>query len=328
MTGKAHTLWTFAITSIALFMVSLDNLVVTTALPVIRTDLGASLEQLEWTVNAYTLTFAVFLLSGAALGDGSERRRVFAIGLVVFTLGSAPRPSPHGRGAEPCPRGSRLGGAIVMPLTLTLLSAAVSPEKRGPRARCLGWHRRPRDRLRAASSAARWWRASRGSGSSGSTCRSGSSSSRSHCGARREPQARPASPLDLPGMHSRARVCSGDRPGGSFAERPGWGSHEIVGSLDRRRAPRRGIRRVGAPRAAAPMLPMRFFRSRGFALANTASFLMFFRDLRLDLPAGAVLPDSAGSRRSACGLGSCPGPSRRCSSRRSPGRSRTRSARS
>ena len=59
MTGNARTLWTFAITSVALFMVSLDNLVVTTALPVIRTDLDASLEQLEWTVNAYTLTFAV-----------------------------------------------------------------------------------------------------------------------------------------------------------------------------------------------------------------------------------------------------------------------------
>ena len=88
MTAPHATLWTFAITSVALFMVSLDNLVVTTALPVIRTDLGASLEQLEWTVNAYTLTFAVFLLTGAALGDRFGRRRVFAIGLAVFTLGS------------------------------------------------------------------------------------------------------------------------------------------------------------------------------------------------------------------------------------------------
>ena len=69
MTVRTRTLCTFAITSIALFMVSLDNLVVTTALPVIRTDLDASLADLEWTVNAYTLTFAVFLLTGAALGD-------------------------------------------------------------------------------------------------------------------------------------------------------------------------------------------------------------------------------------------------------------------
>ena len=88
MTRRTSTLWTFAITSLALFMVSLDNLVVTTALPVIRTDLGASLEQLEWTVNAYTLTFAVFLLTGAALGDRFGRRRMFSLGLAIFTLGS------------------------------------------------------------------------------------------------------------------------------------------------------------------------------------------------------------------------------------------------
>ena len=72
MTARTRTLWTFAITSVALFMVSLDNLVVTTAIPVIRVDLGASIEDLEWTVNAYTLTFAVLLLTGAALGDRFE----------------------------------------------------------------------------------------------------------------------------------------------------------------------------------------------------------------------------------------------------------------
>src|SRR5919107_264092 len=88
MSARTRTLWTFAITSIALFMVTLDNLVVTTAIPVIRTDLGASLESLEWTVNAYTLTFAVLLLTGAAIGDRFGRRRVFAIGIGVFTVGS------------------------------------------------------------------------------------------------------------------------------------------------------------------------------------------------------------------------------------------------
>src|SRR5216117_269637 len=74
MSTRSTTIWTFAITSVALFMVTLDNLVVTTALPVIRTDLHASLSQLEWTVNAYTLTFAVLLLTGAALGDRFGRR--------------------------------------------------------------------------------------------------------------------------------------------------------------------------------------------------------------------------------------------------------------
>src|SRR5919205_1169339 len=83
MTPKA--LWTLAISSVAVFMVTLDNLVVTTAIPVIRRDLHAGLSGLQWTVNAYTLTFAVLLLSGAALGDRFGRRRLFAIGLGVFT---------------------------------------------------------------------------------------------------------------------------------------------------------------------------------------------------------------------------------------------------
>src|SRR5213079_1276489 len=87
MTPKAW--WTLAITSVAVFMVTLDNLVVTTAIPVIREDLQASLSGLQWTVNAYTLTFAVLLLTGAALGDRFGRRRLLAIGIAVFTVASA-----------------------------------------------------------------------------------------------------------------------------------------------------------------------------------------------------------------------------------------------
>src|SRR3954453_19735589 len=89
MSDKTRTILTFAITSIALFMVTLDNLVVATALPVIRKDLDASISQLEWTVNAYTLTFAVLLLTGAALGDRFGRRRMFVIGIALFTFASA-----------------------------------------------------------------------------------------------------------------------------------------------------------------------------------------------------------------------------------------------
>ncbi len=81
--------WAVVITSLALFMATLDNLVVTTALPVIRRHLHAGLAGLEWTVNAYTLTFAVLLLTGAALGDRFGRRRMFLVGLVVFTGASA-----------------------------------------------------------------------------------------------------------------------------------------------------------------------------------------------------------------------------------------------
>src|SRR5438477_1207492 len=132
MSDRARMLWTFAITSIALFMVTLDNLVVTTALPVIRKDLHASLQGLEWTVNAYTLTFAVLLLTGAALGDRFGRKRLFTIGMSVFTLGSvaaALAPTIDALIAARALQG--VGGAIVTPLTLTLLSAAVPAEKRG-----------------------------------------------------------------------------------------------------------------------------------------------------------------------------------------------------
>src|SRR3954447_7120304 len=126
------TLWTFAITAVALFMVTLDNLVVSTALPVIRVDLNASLSQLEWTVNAYTLTFAVLLLTGAALGDKFGRRRMFALGLGIFTLASAAAalaPSAEVLNVARAVQG--LGAAIVLPLTLTILSAAVPAERRG-----------------------------------------------------------------------------------------------------------------------------------------------------------------------------------------------------
>src|SRR3954449_8169097 len=113
-------------------MVTLDNLVVTTALPVIREDLGASLSQLEWTVNAYTLTFAVLLLTGAALGDRFGRRLMFSIGIGIFTVASAAAALAPNPTVLDIARGVQgLGGAIVMPLTLTLLSAAVPAEKRG-----------------------------------------------------------------------------------------------------------------------------------------------------------------------------------------------------
>src|SRR5262245_60194720 len=126
------TIWTFAITSVALFMVTLDNLVVTTALPVIREDLHAGISGLEWTVNAYTLTFAVLLLTGAALGDRFGRRRMFAIGIGIFTLASALAALAPSIGALDAARALQgLGGAMVLPLTLTILSAAVPAERRG-----------------------------------------------------------------------------------------------------------------------------------------------------------------------------------------------------
>src|SRR6059036_2811095 len=129
--ARPQATWTFIIVSVALFMVTLDNLVVTTALPTIRIDLGASIEGLEWTVNAYTLTFAVLLLTGAALGDLFGRRLMLTIGLGIFVAGSAAAalaPTVDALVAARALQG--VGGAIVAPLTLTILSAAVPPERR------------------------------------------------------------------------------------------------------------------------------------------------------------------------------------------------------
>src|SRR5215210_8495680 len=130
--SRSRPVPTLAIVSIALFMVTLDNLVVTTALPSIRLDLGASLSALEWTVNAYTLTYAVFLLTGAALGDRLGRRRMFLAGLGLFTVASAAAAVAPSTGALIAARAVQgIGAAIVTPLTLTILSEAFPVERRG-----------------------------------------------------------------------------------------------------------------------------------------------------------------------------------------------------
>jgi EmrB/QacA subfamily drug resistance transporter len=274
MTTRTRTLWTFAITSVALFMVSLDNLVVTTALPVIRTDLDASLADLEWTVNAYTLTFAVLLLTGAALGDRYGRRRMLAIGLAVFTLGSvaaALAPTVDALNVARAVQG--VGGAIVMPLTLPLLSAAVPRERRGLALGAWGgigglaiafgplvggaivegvawqwifWINVPIGIVLVPLALRRL--------------------TESHG---------PAGRLDLPGVGLVSAGLFGIVWGLVHGNAEGWASTEIVGSLAV------GTLLVAAfvaweLRTDAPMLPMRFFRSTAFSLANLASLLMFF----------------------------------------------------
>lgn len=124
--------WALIITSVAGFMAALDNLVVTTALPSIREDLGGALEDLQWTVNAYTLTFAVLLMFGAALGDRFGRRRLFITGLTIFTGASAAAALASGIAPLIAARAVQgVGAAIMMPLTLTLLTAAVPAARRG-----------------------------------------------------------------------------------------------------------------------------------------------------------------------------------------------------
>jgi EmrB/QacA subfamily drug resistance transporter len=115
-----------AAVGIPTFMVTLDNLVVSTALPVIRTDLHASLTQLQWFVNAYTLPFAAFLLTASALGDRIGRRRMFVAGIVVFTLASLAAGMATESWQLTAARAIQgLGGAAVAPLALTLLAQAV-----------------------------------------------------------------------------------------------------------------------------------------------------------------------------------------------------------
>jgi EmrB/QacA subfamily drug resistance transporter len=130
--GLKKPLWTYLACCIAVFMISMDNLIVTNALPVIRQALHTGLEGLEWTVNAYTLTFAVLLLTGAALGDRFGRRRLMIIGIAVFTAGSAASALASGIGALIAARAVQgVGAAIVMPLTVTLIASVTPPQRRG-----------------------------------------------------------------------------------------------------------------------------------------------------------------------------------------------------
>ncbi len=124
--------WTLGIVSVALFMTVLDNLVVSVALPSIRRDFGASIQSLEWTVNAYVLSYAVLLLTGAALGDRFGRKRMFVLGLSLFTAASAAAAlSPTSELLIAARAVQGAGAAIVTPLTLTLLADAFPAERRG-----------------------------------------------------------------------------------------------------------------------------------------------------------------------------------------------------
>jgi EmrB/QacA subfamily drug resistance transporter len=269
-----RTLWTFAITSVALVMVTLDNLVVTTALPVIRRELDASLQGLEWTVNAYTLTFAVLLLTGAALGDRFGRRRLFVVGLAIFTAASAfaaVAPSIEILNLARALQG--VGGAIVTPLTLTILSAAVPTERRGLALGAWGgigglavalgplvggaivegiswqwifWINVPIGLLLIPLA----WR----------------ELAESH-----GPNPR----LDLRGLGLASAGLLGIVWGLVRGNSVGWGTPEIAGSLAAG-AVLLALFVVWELRAKAPMLPMRFFRNRTFSQANVASLFMFF----------------------------------------------------
>ena len=274
MTQRTRTLWTFAITSIALFMVSLDNLVVSTAIPVIRLDLHASLEGLSWTVNAYTLTFAVLLLTGAALGDRFGRRRMFAIGVGIFTLASvAARSGPERRGPEhrACRAGPRRRHRDAPDADDPLGRRAARAAR--ARARRVGRDRRPGDRLRPGR------RRRRRGGLLVAVHLLAQRPDRDHPRAARPEQADrvhgPAGKLDLPGVGLVSAGMFGLVWGLIRGNDQGWTSPEIIAAFTL------GALFVAAfvaweLRAPHPMLPMRFFRNAAFSLANLASLFMFF----------------------------------------------------
>jgi EmrB/QacA subfamily drug resistance transporter len=273
MIDSKRTLWTFVITTIALFMVVLDNLVVSTAIPAIRTNLDASLEELEWTVNAFTLSFAVFLLTGAALGDRYGRKLVFIVGVGVFTIGSAAAalaPSADALIAARALQG--VGGAIVTPLTLTLLSAAVSPQRRGA---ALG-----------AWSGIAGLAVAMGPLVGGAVVEGISwqwifwinvpvGLGLLALSTQLEESYGPDKALDLPGLGLVSAGALGVVWGLIHGNSDGWTSTEVVGPIAIGLALLLAFVAYEA-RTAEPMLPMRFFRNRAFAAANGASLLMYF----------------------------------------------------
>src|SRR3954451_19562470 len=129
---NTKTRWVIALTGVGSLMAALDTVVVSTALTTIRRDLGASVAQLEWTVNAYNLSFAVLLITGTALGDRYGRRRMYAAGLGLFAAASAACALAPSIGMLIAARAVQgAGAALLLPLALALLSAAFPPEKRG-----------------------------------------------------------------------------------------------------------------------------------------------------------------------------------------------------
>jgi EmrB/QacA subfamily drug resistance transporter len=262
--------WVLALASLASCMAALDTLVVTTALTTIRIDLGASIEQLEWTVNAYNLSFAVLLLTAAALGDRFGRRRMFAAGVALFTLASAACALAPTIGWLIAARAVQgVGAALIMTLAFALVSAAFPPERRGS---ALGiffaltglavasgpliggaiaegmawqwifWLNVPIGLLLVPLALARI------------------------------PESfGPDSALDIRGLVLVTGGVLGLVWGLVRGNIAGWGSVEVVAALAA------GPLLLAAfvawqLRAPAPMLPMRFFRSRAFSAGNTAIF--------------------------------------------------------
>jgi EmrB/QacA subfamily drug resistance transporter len=269
---RSSPAWTLALTSIAFLMVTLDALVVVTALPAIHRDLGADLAQLEWTINAFTLTFAAAIITAAALGDRLGRRRVFVAGLAVFTVASAACAlAPNAALLIAARAVQGLGAAMVMPLSLTILFAAFPPARRGA---IVGI-----------------WGALGGIGVAGGPLVGGAVTqgldwhwifwvnvpigivaialSLLRLGESRGPATR----LDLVAVALVGGGATGLVWGLIRAGQIGWTAAEVVGALGA------GLAMLAAflvweARAPEPMLPLRLFRNRAFTASIAVGFLL------------------------------------------------------
>ncbi|HWE09645.1 MAG TPA: DHA2 family efflux MFS transporter permease subunit, partial [Solirubrobacteraceae bacterium] len=262
------------IVSVGLFMVVLDNLVVSVALPSIHRDLGASIQSLEWTVNAYTLSYAVLLLTGAALGDRLGRKRMFMAGIGLFTISSAAAALAPSIGLLILARATQgAGAAIATPLTLTLLADAFPPARRGV---ALGV----------------WSGVSGIAVALGPLVGGGMVQAASWhwifwinvpiglalvplAGLRLVESHGPTQALDLPGLALGSTGLFGIIFGLIRSQSLGWGATQVLVSLAA------GVALLVAfivqeRRTATPMLPLEFFARRGFAVTNAVSLAMYF----------------------------------------------------
>jgi EmrB/QacA subfamily drug resistance transporter len=272
MSSTSTRTWTLALTAVASLMVTLDTLVVSTALSTIRLDLGASIEELEWTVNAYNLSFAVLLMTGSALGDRFGRRRVFTCGLALFATASAACGLAPGVGWLIAARAVQgAGGALVMPLALAIVSAAFPPQRR--------------------ASALGIFFSVTGLATLGGPLVGGAIAEGTAWEwifwvnvpiglaliplvlARVEESFGPDSALDVRGLALVTGAALGLVWGLVRGNAAGWGSLEVVATL--------GAGSLLALafvawelRAREPMLPMRLFRSRAFSAGNVATFCL------------------------------------------------------
>jgi EmrB/QacA subfamily drug resistance transporter len=269
MTSKQR--WILVLGALAAFMTALDTLVVTTALSTIRRHLGASVAELEWTVNAYNLSFAVLLMTAAALGDRFGRRRLFAGGIGLFVLSSAACGLAPSVGALIAARAVQgAGAATVTTLALALVSTAFEPERRG--------------------SALGIFFALNGLAVAGGPLVGGAVTqgiawqwifwlnvpiglALIPLALTRIPESRgPDASVDLPGLALVSTGVLGVVWALVRGNSAGWASLEVLGGLVG------GLALLAAfvgweLRARAPMLPMSFFRSRAFSAGNAAIFL-------------------------------------------------------